>query len=116
MLKNLGTGKISLSIFAFDIDGTICTNTFGKYEEAKPFKKQINSINRLYEEGHTIKMFTARGTTTNIDWYDFTKRQLDKWGLKYHELITGKPEADYFIDDKAYNNEDWDWERNAHKS
>ena len=30
-------------------------------------------INRLYEEGHTIKMFTARGTTTNIDWYDFTK-------------------------------------------
>ncbi len=58
-------------------------------------------------------MFTARGSTTNINWYDFTKNQLDNWGLKYHELITGKPHADYFIDDKAYNNEDWDWENNC---
>ena len=88
-------------IYAFDIDGTICSNTNGNYQKAIPFENRIMVINNLYDTGNTIKMFTARGTTTNIDWYDFTKRQLDKWGLKYHELITGKPEADYFIDDST---------------
>ena len=34
--------------------------------------------------------------------FDLTKQQLDDWGVKYHELIMGKPHADYFIDDKAW--------------
>ena len=25
---------------------------------------------------------------------------MQRWGLKYHELIFGKPNADYYIDDK----------------
>jgi len=33
--------------------------------------------------------------------YEFTKKQLKKWNLKYHKLIFGKPSYDYFIDDKA---------------
>ena len=54
-------------------------------------------------------MFTARGSTTKKDWYEFTLNQITEWGLKFHELITGKPEADLFIDDKAINHNDWDW-------
>ena len=99
-----------MKIFAFDIDGTICTNTYGNYELAKPYKDRIQSINKLYREGHTIKFFTARGSTTKKDWYEFTSNQLTNWGLKFHELIIGKPEADLFIDDKAINHNDWDWE------
>ena len=34
--------------------------------------------------------------------FELTKQQLDDWGVKYHELIMGKPHADYFIDDKAW--------------
>ena len=34
--------------------------------------------------------------------FDLTKQQLDDWGVKYHELIMGKPHADFFIDDKAW--------------
>ena len=30
------------------------------------------------------------------------EKQLKDWGCKYHELIMGKPHADYFIDDKAW--------------
>ena len=39
--------------------------------------------------------------------FDLTKQQLDDWGVKYHELIMGKPHADYFIDDKGVKDEDF---------
>ena len=32
-----------------------------------------------------------------------TKNQLKDWGVKYHSLKLGKPEADIYIDDKALN-------------
>ena len=51
-----------MKTFVFDIDGTICTNTFGKYELAQPFKERISYINDLYEHGNVIKYFTARGS------------------------------------------------------
>ena len=90
-------------IYCFDIDGTICTNTEGFYESAIPFRERITYINQLYEDGHTIKMFTARGSGTGKDWRQLTEKQLQTWGVKYNELILGKPEADLFIDDKAIN-------------
>ena len=98
-----------MSIYAFDIDGTICNNTFGKYDDAVPIPDRIAYINYLFDNGHTIKMFTARGSTTNIDWTHKTAKQLKKWGLKYHELIMGKPYADFFIDDKGHNDFFWNW-------
>lgn len=87
--------------YCFDIDGTICTNTFGKYQDAKPIECIINQINELYSLGHEIHFFTARGTTTGIDWKSVTESQLYSWGIKYHSLTFGKPEADVYIDDKA---------------
>tara|TARA_Y100001978_G_C23674541_1_gene425642 strand:- start:605 stop:1483 length:879 start_codon:yes stop_codon:yes gene_type:complete len=90
-----------MKIYVFDIDGTICTNTYGDYELAKPFNERIEFINTLYNDGNIIKYFTARGSGTGIDWYDLTKNQLDKWGAKYHNLTLGKPEGDFYIDDKG---------------
>ena len=93
-------------IYVFDIDGTICTNTNGDYENAKPSMEMIKAINDLYAKGHTIKMMTARGSTTGIDWTTITIKQLNKWNLKYHELIMNKkPHADVYVDDKAINAE-----------
>ena len=94
-------------IYCFDIDGTICTFTDGNYEEAKPFKNRIKQLNSLYNSGHKIKLFTARVTTTKLDWREFTINQLASWKVKYHELILGKPHADIFIDDKAIHSESW---------
>ena len=90
-----------IKTYCFDIDGTICQNTYGKYELAKPIEERIKFINELYKKGCEIIMFTARGSTTNIDWTNFTKKQLEKWGLKYTKLILGKPYAEIFIDDKG---------------
>ena len=66
-----------------------------------------NFLNQLYEEGHTIKLFTARGAQTGIDWREITEEKLAEWGVKYHELLMTKPHADIFIDDKAINADDW---------
>ena len=56
-----------MTVYCFDIDGTICTNTDGDYEQAVPFKEVIKKINSLYDMGYKIIFFTARGTTTGID-------------------------------------------------
>ena len=84
-----------------DIDGTICSITNGIYTDAKPKKKNIKKINKLYEKGNTIIYWTARGTVTQTDWLELTKNQLDRWGCKYHELKVGKPHYDLWIDDKS---------------
>ena len=47
--------------YCFDIDGTICSNTDGNYEDAKPYLARIKQINSLHEEGNKIILFTARG-------------------------------------------------------
>ena len=86
-----------------DIDETICDYSGERrYDLAEPLLHNIDKINILYEEGHTITYWTARGSVTGIDWYDVTKSQLDKWGCKYHKLITGeKPAYDLLICDKT---------------
>lgn len=105
-----------MKIYVVDIDGTICTNTFGEYEKAIPIDTRIKYVNSLYEEGNIIKFFTARGSTTSKDWREITEAQLEKWGVKYHELILGKPEGDIFIDDKAFNVLSWNWSINKNSS
>ncbi|MBG17586.1 MAG: hypothetical protein CMB77_04460 [Euryarchaeota archaeon] len=96
-------------IYCFDIDGTICTLTFNSsYEKAQPFPEMLKKINSLYDEGHRIIFFTARGCTSGIDHTDLTLRQLEEWGVKYHELIMNrKPHYDLLVDDKAINVEDF---------
>ncbi len=89
-------------IYCFDLDGTICIQTTSsKYHEAAPIPEMVKKINKLFDDGNTIKIFTARGGTTALDWEKFTESQLSDWGVKYHELIMGKPSADFYIDDKS---------------
>ena len=87
--------------FCFDIDGIIATIVpDSQYDLAGPLRNNIHIINSLYEQGHRIMLFTARGSATGIDWTEVTKKQMKVWGVKYHELLFGKPAADYYIDDK----------------
>ena len=108
-----------LKTYCVDIDGTICSPTVGRdYHKATPWKDRISKINKLYDEGNTIIYFTARGmgrfagdpdaaTKAAAILTDLTKDQLKSWGCKYHTLILGKPHADYFIDDKGINSDEF---------
>ncbi|MGB8570608.1 MAG: hypothetical protein WCD78_17560 [Pseudolabrys sp.] len=93
--------------YCFDIDGVICTNTHGAYEQAEPIAHFIAQINALYDFGHKIVLFTARGATTGLDWRELTEKQMKSWGVRYHELIFGKPHFDLMIDDRAMSLDEW---------
>lgn len=86
-----------------DIDETICFYKGERhYPDAVPNFENIAKINKLYNEGHDITYWTARGSVTKIDWYLITKQQLDKWGCKYHHLSVGeKPAYDLLICDRT---------------
>jgi len=96
-------------IIYIDIDETICNSPKNRdYADAEPIVENIDKANKLYDEGNTIVYWTARGTTTGIDWRKITEKQFLKWGVKYHDLEFGKPNYDLFIDDKNMNTRDWE--------
>ena len=86
-----------------DIDETICFYDGERnYPDAIPNMENITKINKLYDEGHKITYYTARGTTTGINWFNVTKNQLNSWECKYHKLSVGeKPHYDLLICDKT---------------
>jgi hypothetical protein len=88
-----------------DIDETICDYEIGSesnYPEARPIDINIDKINKLYDEGHTITYWSARGSKTGKDWFELTKNQIEEWGCKYHYLSVGeKPAYDLLICDKS---------------
>ena len=91
-----------------DIDETICEyKGERKYELAIPIPHRISAINDLYDEGHEIFYWTARGTVTGIDWRSVTEEQFKRWGVKCRGIIFGKPAFDIFIDDKVINSEEY---------
>lgn len=87
--------------YMVDIDGTICTNTHGDYEKAEPLTDRIAKLNELFDQGHEIHYWTARGGTTGLNWSILMLNQLKDWGVKYTSANIGKPVYDVWIDDKA---------------
>jgi len=92
-----------------DIDETICFYEGERnYKLAKPIKENILKINKLFAEGNIITYWSARGSTTGIDWKEMTREQLVSWGCKFHNLCVGeKPPYDLLICDKAVNSEEF---------
>ena len=96
-----------------DIDGTICDTPWynGKwdYHNSEPKKQEIKKINKLYDEGHEIVYWTARGSGSGLDWASFTEYQLNTWSCKYTRIERlKKPSFDLFIDDKCIRIEEID--------
>jgi len=121
---------VKMKEICFDLDGVICNQTIGDYENAVPDKKAIEVINKLYNQGNKIIIFTSRfmgRNQNNVEktysqGYEFTLKQLKEWKVKFHKLIMGKPRYDIIIDDKAvFFKKDWkeiskQLEKNSKKS
>lgn len=103
---------------AFDLDDVLCHRPKGyenlgpaKYNYCYPIEENIELVNSLYEEGYKIVIYTARGMSQfngNVaeiysQLYSQTIKQLNSWGLKYHQLVMGKIHYDVLIDDKVLN-------------
>jgi hypothetical protein len=94
-------------IYIIDIDNTICKTNASLYEGSQPYPEKIKKINQLYDDGHKVIYWTARGSSSGLDWSELTEKQLKSWGCKYHELRLGKPSYDIWVDDKAINEKDF---------
>lgn len=101
LLEKLKEMKAGACTFVFDIDGVVAQfEPSLRYDRAKPDQKTIDVINRLYDYGNRIVLFTARGSESGIDWSAVTERQMEEWGVRYHQLRFGKPAATFYVDDK----------------
>lgn len=98
---------MSVKTYCFDLDNTLCNTTGEDYSKSTPILKRIKIVNKLYDDGNKVIIFTARGSLTGIDWTELTKNQLKSWNLKHTELLLGKPAADFYIDDRAADPFGW---------
>ena len=94
-------------IIYVDIDNTITKTDGCDYENAKPLYDRIKKINNLYDDNNIIVYWTARGSGSGKQLFKLTHEQLISWGAKFHELRMGKPVFDIFIDDKAFNSDEY---------
>jgi len=97
----------------FDLDNTLVSypEIPGDYSSVKPIKKMIDLLLFFKKNGHDIIIYTARRMEThksNVgrvmkDIAMITFSTLEKFGIPYDEIIFGKPIADIYIDDRAFN-------------
>jgi hypothetical protein len=80
-----------LKNYLIDIDGTITEDVPNEQPErmsiVEPFEGSVETINEWYNEGHVITFFTSRTDEHEL----VTKKWLEKWNFKYHNIIFNKP-------------------------
>lgn len=79
-------------VYCVDFDGTLCVN-------GKPNLFLISLLRRMQVEGNVIALFTSRTGKRLNEAVQFCA----KYGLRFNNVIGGKPIADVYIDDKAVN-------------
>lgn len=103
----------NLCRFCFDLDNTLVSYPVieNDYTSVKPIDKNISFLRYLKYLGHTIIIYTARRMRTHkgnsgkvlADIGKITFDTLEIFNIPFDEIYFGKPEADFYIDDKAIN-------------
>lgn len=109
---NLNCSFGEAPIICFDMDGVICEDTLGSFNDlstwteiqweayffrCKPIHKTIAIMKHLNDLGCRIKIYTARPSRFT----EITVKWLIKWVVYYDDLKMNKPAADVYIDDKG---------------
>jgi capsule biosynthesis phosphatase len=115
-LKEIEDGRFKcnkIKRFCFDLDNTLVTypQILGDYTTVKPKKENIDIVKKLKLLGHYIIIHTARRMRTHNgdvkavehEIKDLTIKTLKEFDIPYDELYFGKPYADLYIDDLAFN-------------
>jgi len=115
-LKEIENGKFKcnkIKRFCFDLDNTLVTypEIIGDYTTVKPKKENIDTVRKLKRLGHHIIIHTARRMRTHhgdvkaveAEIKELTIETLKEFDIPYDELYFGKPYADLYIDDLAFN-------------
>jgi len=101
-----------------DLDGTICEikKPGQSYADVLPLPGAVERLRELKSANHYIIISTARNMQTcesnlgkvmrnigkiTLDW-------LEQHGIEYDEIYFGKPNAEVYIDDRAFPFGSWD--------
>jgi capsule biosynthesis phosphatase len=102
---------------AIDLDGTICPvkAPSASYADLVPNPGAVERIRELRSAGYYVIILTARNMATcegnlgrvmkNVG--RITLNWLEQHGVEYDEIYFGKPNADLYIDDRAFRFSDW---------
>ena len=100
-------------VVVIDFDGTLALGDTKDINTMVPNLKLVSLINSLHKDGNTIKIVTARGCKSCVDFDERRKKYyititkwLNKHKIKYHELSFYKEYADVYIDDRSINIKD----------
>lgn len=114
LVKKHLSDNTKYNTFVIDIDDTICFTSNRDFENSIPNKSVINKINELYNKGWKIILYTARGGKScktlkekELKYRDVTERWLKENNVQYSELVFGKMNADYYVDDKNMSIEEF---------
>jgi uncharacterized HAD superfamily protein len=87
-----------------DLDGTICSEEMQFSRGlATPNSGAAESLRFLKSQGHIIIIYSARTWAE----YEITIDWLLKFEIPFDQLILGKPQGDYWIDDRAIKFSSW---------
>ena len=93
-----------------DCDGVIAGKEHGgDYSKAPPLQHGIDQVNKLYDMGYEIILYTARyGERRKGNLHQMYEAGYEEWttwlknnGVRYHHAYMGKPAGVLYIDDKA---------------
>jgi len=113
--ENVALGRLAHvpKRYCFDLDGTLVTHPLvrGDYSTVQPIKGTARLVRDLYAAGNHIIIYTARGMRTfggDVNAVTNAHRTAIEASLRdlripYHELVLGKPYADFYVDDLAVN-------------
>lgn len=107
-----------LATFFIDIDGTII-----RWSDEQPIESAVKTINAWYDAGHRIVITTYRGDKVSGGCHNgrFGKKntinELEKIGLKYHDILFDCPSPRIVINDTGVGSidhpQDADWDYNV---
>lgn len=81
-----------------DIDGTLTIDTIGwDYANREPNLAMIKWVNEQFDAGHYVELFSARLPCDKA----VTRKWMREHGVKYNNMILGKPRYELYIDDIA---------------
>lgn len=98
----------SKKVIAVDLDGTLTLEKSGGWNDeqclkAKPNQKMIDWVNKAWQKGNLIIIYTARRWSRR----EASKYWLQQHGVKYHTIEMEKLGYDLIVDDKAISSNDW---------
>lgn len=101
MIENLPLAPSSVGRICVDFDGVLAESEWPSPEIGPCIQQGVHILLMAEELGYEVIIYTARPASHEARIWEWLKDE-GLYGLVY-DVVTGKPVADLYVDDKAYN-------------